>query len=164
MIDPTHDFGKNTLQSLELTFGKPAPTELVGIEANDTAMASDSPLHCRLRHGRVVATEMTMTPVTYVIDHNVCSELHSIFGRQLRHGHGRIGIVGVDVNDRRVDCARDVRAKQGRSRVPRMRYGRADLIVQDQMQGSADAVPARLGKVERLGDHALRGERGIAMN
>src|SRR5207244_6872238 len=43
-------------------------------------------------------------------------------------------------------------------------YGRAVVIVQDQMQGAADTVPARLGKVERLGDHALGGERSVAVD
>src|SRR5205823_11116479 len=49
-------------------------------------------------------------------------------------------------------------------RVPWMRYGRADLVVQNHMQGSADTVSARLGKVERLGDYALAGERGVAVD
>src|SRR5439155_605935 len=73
-------------------------------------------------------------------------------------------IVSVDVQDRSVEGACDIGAIQRRSLVPRMRHRRADLIVQDEMQRSADPVATRLRQVECFGHYALAGERGVAVN
>ena len=40
----------------------------------------------------------------------------------------------------------------------------ADLVVHDDVHGAADVVAGELGEVERLGDHALAGERGVAVD
>ena len=42
--------------------------------------------------------------------------------------------------------------------------GEADLVVDDDVDRAAGAVAAQLGQVQRLGDHALAGERGVAVD
>jgi hypothetical protein len=44
------------------------------------------------------------------------------------------------------------------------RGGEADLVVHDDVHGAAGPVPAQLRQVQRLGDHALAGERGVAVD
>ena len=50
-------------------------------------------------------------------------------------------------------------------RARRGRRGReADLVVDDDVHGAAGAVAAQLRQVQRLGDHALAGERRVAVH
>ena len=42
--------------------------------------------------------------------------------------------------------------------------GEADLVVGDQVQRAADGVAVEVLQVERLGDHAAPGERGVAVD
>src|SRR4030081_520745 len=68
------------------------------------------------------------------------------------------------MSDRRIDCPCGISAVQRRPSIPGMRNGRADLVVENQMQCSAYTITARLREIERLGYNALRGERSIAVN
>ena len=75
----------------------------------------------------------------------------------------RLGVVAVDVEDRRLDRLGDVGAVQRRAGV--LRRGReADLVVDDQVDRAADAVAADVAHRQALGDDALAGERGVAVD
>ena len=56
----------------------------------------------------------------------------------------------------------DVRGPAGRARVLGV-GGEADLVVLDQVDRAADLVAVERLQVQRLGDHALAGERGVAV-
>ncbi len=148
----------------QLFAGHSPARELFGVEADDAAMALDPALHCRLCDRRIIPDEVPVATVADVVDDDVCTERRAEACRQARREDDGIGIVGVDVNDRRIDGSRDVCTGQCRARIAWMRNGRADLVVQDQMQRAANAVTARLRKVERLGHDALGGKRSIAVH
>ena len=153
------------LQPIELVSGRNPPAdELFAVKLDDASVTLDSTLHRGPRDRRIVARKVAMTAVAYMVDGDVRAKFHSILGCELRHKHHRIGIIRIDMNDWRIDCPCGIRAVQRRPRIPGMRNGRADLVVQNQMQCSAHTITARLREIERLGHHALRGERSIAVN
>ena len=70
-------------------------------------------------------------------------------GAQVVHGNftGKrqcFGIITVDVQHGRLDEFGGIRAVHGRAGVERIRSGEADLVVDDDVQGTADAVAAHL--------------------
>src|SRR5439155_22881688 len=84
-------------------------------------------------------------------------------GGQPDRAHTGRDVVGVDVNDRQVEAFRDIRGVAGRSAFLWV-GGETELVVGDDVQGAARRVALQLCQVEDLGDHALRRERGVAMN
>jgi hypothetical protein len=107
---------------------------------------------------------MILRCIPYVIDDDVCAKLHPEADRQLRRKHHRVRVIGVDMQDRRVDRPRDVGSVERRSRIPGVRYRGSDLVVQNQVQRSADAITACLREIERFGHYPLGRERGIPVH
>ena len=90
-------------------------------------------------------------------------ELLAIGERQADRGDRSLGIVGVDVDDRHVEALREVARVARRPALGGV--GReADLVVRDEVQRSAGRVAVEAVQVERLGDDALPGERGVAVD
>ena len=75
----------------------------------------------------------------------------------------RLHVVGVHVDDRHVEALRGVRrVARGAALV---RVGReAELVVRDQVDRAAGGVAGQRLEVERLGDDALAGEGGVAVD
>ena len=90
---------------------------------------------------------------------NVLAELVG----ELGHPDAGLGVVAVDVEDRRLDHPGDV-GGVGRGARGARRGREADLVVDDDVDRAAGAVAAQLGQVERLGDDALAGERRVAVH
>ena len=83
--------------------------------------------------------------------------------REPHHAHRGLGVVAVHVEDRRLHHLGDVGGVDARA--PELgRGGEPELVVHDDVDGAADLVARDLGEVERLGDHALARERGVAVH
>ena len=76
--------------------------------------------------------------------------------------HDGLGIVGVDVEDGRVDDARHVGAVGRGARVARV-GGEADLVVGHDVDRAARRVVGQVRQVERLVDDALAREGRVAV-
>src|SRR4029078_7038248 len=76
--------------------------------------------------------------------------------------HHGLRVVAVYMEDRRINTLGDVRGV-GRGAGKAGRRGEADLIVDDEMQRAASAVPAQAGEAQTFGNHALAGEGGVSM-
>ena len=83
-------------------------------------------------------------------------------GRDLGGVDHGLGIVAVDVEDRRLDHLGDVGGVGRGARVARI-GGEADLVVDDEVQRAAGAVAVQARQAEALGDDALAGEGGVAV-
>ena len=81
----------------------------------------------------------------------------------LAHPDHGLGVVPVDVEDRRLDHAGDVRRVHAGPRGLR-RGGEPDLVVHHDVHRAAGPVAAQLGQLEGLGYHALAGERRVAVD
>ncbi len=137
--------------------------EGLGVELADRALLLDQVVHQRLGVRRVVALVVTAAAVADQVDDDVLVERLAVLERQPRDADARLGVVAVHVEDRRLDHPRDVGAvERGARRAGR--GGEADLVVDDQVDRAAGAVAAQLREVERLRDHALAGERRVAVD
>ena len=90
-------------------------------------------------------------------------EAHAELGRHAGAEHHRLGVVAVDVQDRRLDRFRHVGAIEAGIGV-RRHGGEADLVVDDDMHRAAGAVADELAHRQRLVHQALAGERGVAVH
>ncbi len=116
----------------------------------------------RLGEGRLVAFVVAVPPVADHVDHDRLVEaLAELDGDAGAINHG-LRIVAVHVEDRRLDHAGDVGRIGRGAREPR-RGGEADLVVDDEMERAARAMPLQPGKAEALGHHALARKRRVAM-
>ena len=137
--------------------------EGLGVELAHRALLLDQVVHQRLGVRRVVALVVAAAAVADQVDDDVLVERLAVLERQPGHPDAGLGVVAVDVEDRRLHHPGDVGAvERGARRAGR--GGEADLVVDDDVDGAAGAVAAQLGEVERLGDHALAGERRVAVD
>ena len=125
--------------------------------------AVDRAIHHRLGEGRLVGLVVAVPAIADDVQHDVGGEAHAEFGRHARAENHRLGVVAVDVQDRRLDRFRDIGAIEPGIGVRRHR-GEADLVVDDQMDRAAGAVADELAHRQRLVHQALAGERRVAMH
>src|SRR5690606_20914753 len=111
-------------------------------------------VHQRLGERGFVALVMAEAAIAPHVDHDVALELLAEIDRELaRKGH-RLGIVAVDVQDRRLNALGDVRRIGRRAR--ELRAGReTDLIVDDEVDAAAGIVTADAREAEALPDDTL---------
>ncbi len=133
------------------------------VELADRAAGVDALVHERLGVARVVALVVAVAAVAHHVDHDVLVELLAVGERQPGHPHAGLGIVAVHVEDRRLHHLGHVGGVLRRAGRVGWR-GEAELVVDDQVDGAADAVALDHREVERLGHHALAGERGVAVD
>ena len=76
--------------------------------------------------------------------------------------HDSFGVIGVDVENGRVDDAGNVRAVWRRARVTGI-GGEADLVVGHDVNGTAGRVVGQVRQMERLVDDALARESGVTV-
>ena len=118
--------------------------------------------HQRLRVRGLVLLVVAEAAVADEIDHDVVAEAAAVGHRQAHGRDRRLGVVGVDVDDRHVEALGEVGRVARRAALGRI--GREpDLVVGDQVQRAAGRVALEVVQVERLGDDALPGERGVAV-
>jgi hypothetical protein len=103
-----------------------------------------------------------VSPVADQVDHDVALPLLPVGHRETDRRNARLDVVGVHVDDRHVVALRHVGRVRRRARL--LRVGREPhLIVGDDVDRAACGVPLERQQVERLGNHALGGERRVAV-
>ena len=99
-----------------------AADQRFGVGLADAALGVDDVVHRGLRHRRVVALVVPAAAVAQHVDDDVLLELLPEVHRQPGHPHRGLGIVAVDVEDRRTDHLRDVGAVLRRTSSPAARW------------------------------------------
>ena len=135
----------------------------LGVELAHRALLLDQVVHQRLGVRRVVALVVPATAVADQVDDDVLVERLAVLEGQPGDPDAGLGVVAVDVEDRRLHHPGHVGAVERGARRGR-RGGEADLVVDDHVDGAAGAVAAQLGEVQRLRDHALAGEGGVTVH
>ncbi len=125
-------------------------------------MALDRRVHQRLGEHGLVALVVPEPAVAEHVDDHVAVEPLAKLGGDAGGVDDRLGVVAVDVEDRRLDHQREV-GRIGRGPRVHRRGGEADLVVDDDVDGAAGPVALEAGEAEALGDHALAGEGGVAV-
>ena len=177
--EPVRLVGLVILGSGEIVFqpvGELAP-QLVGVAAVDHAfvlqtraiqlahlgMLADFLVHQRLGEARLVALVMTEAAIAPHVDHDIAPEGVAVFDRQLAGEGDCLGIVAVDVQDRRLDALGNVRGIGARP-CELGRGGKADLVVDDEVDAAAGVVAAHARQTEAFPHDALARKGGIAVD
>ena len=125
-------------------------------------MLLDRLVHLRLGVRGLVGLVVTEPAIADQVDQHVVAELLPERERQPHRADAGRHVVGVDMDDRHVEALGQVRGPGGRAGV--LGIGREpDLVVLNDVDGAADRVAIERLEVERLRDHALGGEGGVAM-
>ena len=134
----------------------------VGVGPGHRRVRGHRPVHHRLGEGRIVHLVVPVLAVADQVHEHVAPEALAVGDRQPHDVHGRLGVVGVHVEDRRVlDAGHVGRVARG----PRLlrRGGEPDLVVHDDVHRAAGVVARQRRHRQRLGHDALAGERGVAV-
>ena len=99
-----------------------ATDEVLGVGLPHRALVVDDVVHRRLRHRGVVALVVAPAAVADEVDDDVLLERLPELERQPRDAHARLGVVAVDVEDRRLDGAGDVGRVDARCATARARW------------------------------------------
>ena len=137
--------------------------ERLDVQLAHAAVLGDRLVHQRLRVARVVALVVAVAAVAQHVDDDVLVEPLAVLERQPGHADAGLRVVAVDVEDRRLHRLGDVAAVDRRAgELGRRRE--ADLVVDDQVDRAADPVAGDVAHRQRLGDDALAGEGGVAVD
>ncbi len=134
-----------------------------GVLLAQARMGLDRLVHERLRVTGLVALVVAEAPVADEVDDEVLAEALAVGHRQPDGEDRGLGVVGVHVDDRDVEALREVARVAGRACFLRI-GGEPDLVVGDEVEGAAGRVAGQVLQVERLGDHALARESGVAVD
>ena len=132
------------------------------IEGAHGRVLLDAVVHQGLGEGRLVALVVAMPAVAEHVDHDVFFEGLPELRRDPGDVNDGFDIVPVHMKDRGLDDLGHVGAVRSRACVDRI-GGEADLIVDDEMDRSADAVALELRQIERLRNQTLARKGGVAM-
>ena len=144
--------------------------QALGIQRHGGRVLLDRLVHHRAGYRRLVGLVVTPAAVAADVDDDVLVELVAEVHRQARDEHHRLRIVAVHMEHRRFQHLGQVGAVARRARLAarlgldRVRRGEADLVVDDHMQRAAGAVALGVRQLQRLHDHALAGEGGVAVD
>ena len=141
----------------------PLLDQLLGELGAHRRLLRDLLRHQRLRVRRLVLLVVPEAAVADEVDDDVVPEPLAEGQREPDRGHRRLRIIGVDMDDRRVEALREIARVARRATLGGI--GREpDLVVRDHVQRAAGRVAGQPLEVERLGDDALAGERGVAVD
>ena len=137
--------------------------DVVGVDLPERRMLFDFLVEQRLRDGGIVDFAVAMAAIADEIDDHVGAELVAVFGGDAGDADDGVDIFGVDVEDGNRLAARDA-GGEARGVLFGVAGGEAEKIVDDDVNRAADGVARQIGVVHGLGEDALSGERGVAVN
>ena len=151
------------LHILDLALGdQPVIDQPVGVDLKSGLLFLDLLVHDRVGEHGLIALVMTEPAVAEDVQHHVLVEFLAELGGDAGGVDHGLGVVAIDVEDRRLDHQRDI-GGVGAGAAEMRRGGKADLVVDDDMHGAAGAVAAQTGQAEALGHHALPRKGRVAM-
>ena len=116
-----------------------------------------------LGDGGIVDFAVTVAAVADQVDDHVGAELIAVFGGDAGYADDGVDIFAVDVEDGNGLAARDAGGEAG-GVLFEIAGGESEKIVDDYVNGAADGVAGKVGVVHGLGEDALSGESGVAVD
>ncbi len=137
--------------------------EPLRVEIANRGLGGDFAGHQRLGEARLVLLVVAVLAIAPQIDHDVAVELLAECDRQLRRVKTRLGVIPVHVEDRRLNHLGHVRGV-GRETSLARQGGEADLVVDDDVDGSAGAIVGQFRQAEGFMHDSLPAEGGVAVD
>ena len=123
----------------------------------------DYRIHLRLGKTGFVTFVMAIAAVADQVDHKVTFKVIAIGQRQPRRTDAGDWVISIDMDNRDLKALGQVAGIEGAARVAGNR-GKADLVVSNNVNRAAGAIPFQPGKVQRFGHNTLAIKRRIAVN
>ena len=143
---------------------QPLRSQAVGIELARAGVLGDLLVHQRLgEHGGVLLVVAQLAKA-HDVHHHVLVERGAVFHGPLHAQRHGFGVVAIDVQHGGAHHLDHIGAIQGGAAVARVTGGKADLVVDHDVQGAARVVAPRFGQRQRFHHHALPGKSRIAMH
>ena len=98
------------------------------------------------------------------INENIFLEFAQIIGGKFGGKNQRFRVIAIHVQHRRLNQFRRIGTIHCRAGIERIGSGKADLVIDDNMQRAADTIAAHLRQLQRFHNNALSGKSGIAVN
>src|SRR5262249_60335042 len=99
----------------------------------------DGTIEHRLSKGRLIAFVVSEPPITIHVDDHIALEFVAKIEGEPNHLSNRLGILAVNMENRNLEHLVHSRGEDAGSCVGR-RSGKTDLVINDDVQGSADGV------------------------
>lgn len=136
--------------------------ERLGVLGERGGLLFDGLVHPRLGKRRLIGLVVSVAAVAYNVDHDVFLVLGAPVGGELAHEGNSLGVVPINMENRRVDGLGDIRAI--RRRAAESGIGREpDLVIDNQMNRPPGSVRRQTGHAHRLVHDALPSKRRITM-
>ena len=107
---------------------------------------------------------MSAAAIAHQIDHHIVLELVAVIHGHLGHEHDRLGIVRVHVQDRGLNHLGHIGAVFRGTGIFLLAGGKTDLVVDDDMNSTANTIAPGLGHLEGFHNHTLPGERCVTVH
>lgn len=153
-------FVVNLLKGL---FGNSLADELLAVDVSHWVHVLDNRIHERLGEHGLVKLVVTHFTVANQVDDNVATEALAVLGSNAEGVGNVVHAVRVHVEDGRANCRGDLRAVDARSGLIGGR-GEANLVVDHDMNGSADGVVLKFLHLEALVDDALASDGRVTVH
>ena len=134
------------------------------VQSSNTQVPLYRLIHDGLSRRWLVRLVVAQSPIADQVDHDILVKCLPVAQRQSYRRDDSLGIIPVNMQDRRFDHLRDIRAIRGRPRVPQIVRREPDLIVDDDVNRAARVEIPGLRELEGLGNNALPRDCRIAMN
>jgi hypothetical protein len=126
-------------------------------------MVFDLLIEQRLGDGGVVDFAVTVAAVADEVDDYVGAEAVAVFGGEAGDTDYSVHIFAVDMEDGDGLAARDA-GGEASGVLFEIAGGESEQVVDDHVNGAADGVTGKIGIVHGLGEDALSGEGGVAVD
>ncbi len=162
-----HGFGVNLgLLIARLGFGNLAGyvnAELLCVDLVERRVSLDLCVQNRLRDGRVVDLRVPVAAVADEIDDHVRAKLVPVFERKPADANHCFGVFRVDVEDWNGQALGKVAGVASAGVVAGV-GGKAEQVIDDDVDGAADLIARQIAHVEGLGPYTLAGKCGVAVH
>ena len=137
--------------------------QLFGIDLQRRLVRADLLVHQRLGEAGLIALVMAVTTVAEHVDDYGLVEPLTELDRDLGGIDHRLGIIAINMDDRRLDHLRHIGGIGRGARVARV-GGEANLVIDDEMQGAAGAMALEARQTKTFRHHALARKGRIAVD
>ncbi|OIQ77335.1 hypothetical protein GALL_409700 [mine drainage metagenome] len=138
--------------------------QLVSVEFARTRVGGDFFVHQRLRQRRGILLVVAELAKANNVKHHILVELHAVVQCPLHGQHHGLGVIAVDVHHRRFNTFDNIGAIQRGAGVTRVRGGKANLVIDDDMHRASGGVAAGLGQSQRFLIDPLAGKSRITVH
>src|SRR6266404_3495776 len=134
-----------------------------GVNAPERRVTLDAVVQARLRDRGVIHFAVAVAAVADEVHDNVAAKLRAIVSGKLPHAHHGVGIFAIDVKDGNRLTLRNIRSESRGMLLLRPR-GKADQVVDDDVDRAAHGVSMQISQIERFRPDALARESGVAVH